>query len=258
VCIAEGEGEKGYLTAEERILQIASVYSFVSGYSPSVESVGGISIRARSELGTGSDRILGPATKNTPGRKGRSLQSNHLIDDWNRTKTVFPKLTDMIKVKNGRFLRIALFHYYESGIRNYPLEDRFIDACVGLEALFNEGPQDISYKLAIRAALILRLLGKDFPNFEQIKDLYTKRNMTVHGLKEAYLDYDDVLGARTTLMQCLKALIALSLRDPQPDKEQLLGLIDRALLDEIARNDVASQIRTGKSVLGLVESDLAL
>lgn len=61
-----------------------------------------------------------------------------------------------------------------------------MDAIIALEALLNEGPTDLKYKIAARAAFLLNLTGIEgflniTNNFDTLKEYYDMRSEVVHG-----------------------------------------------------------------------------
>lgn len=63
-------------------------------------------------------------------------------------------------------------------------DDSLVDAIIGLESLLSDNSQELTYKISIRSAHLLR---KDNPSpvkvFEDIKKLYSLRSKIVHGSK---------------------------------------------------------------------------
>jgi hypothetical protein len=64
-------------------------------------------------------------------------------------------------------------------------DDRTVDACIGLEALLSEGRDELSHRLALRAATALgtRSLHRPDPQtiYEAVKKVYAHRSAVVHG-----------------------------------------------------------------------------
>lgn len=96
----------------------------------------------------------------------------------------------------------------------------FLSLMNGLEALFNPGGGEISYKLSRNCAV---LLGKDKQDsteiFKNVKDLYTLRSKTVHGVEKS-VGAADILKLRGYLRESIKRLIRVN----KPKEEVLASL----------------------------------
>lgn len=64
-------------------------------------------------------------------------------------------------VEENEFLAIALNYFYEADKKSVFTKEGLINTMISLEALFNDGPFDIKYKLSHRAAFLLGLSGLD-------------------------------------------------------------------------------------------------
>lgn len=64
-------------------------------------------------------------------------------------------------------------------------DDRTIDACIGLEALLSEGRDELSHRLALRAATALATRASDPADaqtvYELVRKVYSHRSAVVHG-----------------------------------------------------------------------------
>jgi hypothetical protein len=119
---------------------------------------------------------------------------------------------------------------------------------IGLEALFNDGPQDIGYKLAIRAALLLSSLRKQDNDdlFKSLKDVYGKRINIVHGIKREVVTWGDYHLARQYLRDSLKSCLALAqTMRLDGDKKGILSLIDQALVNPSAHKKLSIAVKKG-------------
>ena len=62
----------------------------------------------------------------------------------------------------------------------------FVDAMVCLEALLNEEPNNIKFKLSMRGALMFGLSGFDTnKTLSRLKELYNLRSRIVHGSRKS-------------------------------------------------------------------------
>ena len=78
-------------------------------------------------------------------------------------------------IEENQFLSIALDYFYDANKKSV-YEEELISAMISMEALFNENPSDISYKLALRASFLLGLYDIDsLEAYEQLKKFYKHR-----------------------------------------------------------------------------------
>lgn len=132
----------------------------------------------------------------------------------------------------------------------YSDSTEFIDACISLEALYNEGPSDLRYKISHRLAFLLGLHGFDsIITFHNADEIYDKRSKLVHGHghypKWQYVEQAR-LYARSScvcfLILCLNRFDKLPKNDPKPE---LLKEIDEAMLEPNLRQALAKEITEG-------------
>lgn len=120
-----------------------------------------------------------------------------------------------------------------------------------MEALFNEGPSDIKYKLSHRAAFLLSLCDMDpIEAFENIKVLYNKRSKLVHGGGSLNHDPDRHLISKYTRRSIIIFMILLSNEKRQNiskknRKNEILKEIDHAMLNEEMRSSLKKEINKG-------------
>lgn len=81
-------------------------------------------------------------------------------------------------------IRIASRRLSTAELRGSP-DDRTIDACIGLEALLGEGRDELSHRLALRAATALATRSASPANassvYQLVKKVYSHRSAVVHG-----------------------------------------------------------------------------
>lgn len=133
---------------------------------------------------------------------------------------------DLAKVQDRR-IHIAIKRLNSCHLRDDD-EDTVIDACIGLEALLNDGEgSEITHKLALRCAALEILVGNDSEKvFREIKDVYAVRSNIVHGgkRKNKLTDFEAAQLAVRHLTKCIDII----LRNPkflipaEIDKELLL------------------------------------
>lgn len=154
-------------------------------------------------------------------------------------------------VNENEFLAIALNYFYEAEKKFIYSNEGFISAVISMEALFNEGPSDIKYKLSHRAAFLLGLYGLDpLEAFDKIKGFYNKRSKLVHGGGVLAHDPDRYLVSKYTRRALIIFLILLkkSERRDQSAKQRkikILKEIDYAMLDANKRKFLKKEITKG-------------
>lgn len=253
-CIAvESEEPLSDKRSEETIIDVATIYSLVTNHSFHLQSDNAAhGLRSLGELGRG--RRASTTITIQPKYSEEQLQrhSVRLAAGWEKTRDVWSKVKQALD--NRQFLRRSLFYYYRSGLiplQSYErdLDAAFVDAVIGLEALFNDGPQDIGYKLAVRAALLLSCFRKqdDKDVFNVLRDIYGRRIRIVHGIKREVVKWADYDSAREYLRDSLKSCLALAL---DTDKEDILSLIDQALVNPSTREKLTYMVKEGLARLG--------
>lgn len=225
--------------AEESVTEIANLYAFVSSFSIHSEYSGSEGMQSLDDLGKPPKYKLAVAVESRYSKEQLEKYQRKLMENWELTKRLWSKLQARLRDKNGQFLRVALIYHYQSGLPPaIPLEEAFIDAAIGLEALYNESPQDISHKLAVRGALILSCSGEKENYFLTLKELYNKRNKIVHGTGET-IEYDDLQKIRGLLRKSIRLCLALGL---DKNKADIIKFIDRALIEPDAREELKKEI----------------
>lgn len=141
-------------------------------------------------------------------------------------------------VNDNDFLALSIEYFYESEKKSIYSSKGFISAMISLETLFNEGPSDIKYKLAHRAAFLLGLTGLDsIEVFEKLKIFYNHRSTLVHGGVILKHDSDRHLVSKYTRRVLIIVMILLrdmewSSKSGNKRKIEILKEIDYAMLDE--------------------------
>lgn len=101
-------------------------------------------------------------------------------------------------------------------------DDRTVDACIGLEALLGEGRDELSHRLALRAATVLATRHSHPASGQRVYDLmkkvYSHRSAVVHGTsgdKSRTISIDDrTLGAAEVAVLLLRELLTDALTRP--------------------------------------------
>ena len=165
-----------------------------------------------------------------------------------------PKFIDFIRklynkyisvVNENKFIEIALNYFYDAQKKfNHNSNDGFISTMISLEALFNESPTNIKYKLSHRAAFLLGLCDEDpIEIFKKLKKIYDTRSNLVHGGKTPQDDLYIYLASTYTRRLLIIFLILLNNEKRKGiSKRKLLEEIDHAMLDLKMRNSLAKEI----------------
>ena len=154
-------------------------------------------------------------------------------------------------VSENDFIEIAMDYFYEAEKKFVYSNEGFISAVISMEALFNEGPSDIKYKLSLRAAFLLGLCGIDpFEAFDKLKDFYNKRSKLVHGGGTLPHDPDRYLVSKYTRRSIIIFMILLKDEkrrniNKNKRKTEILKEIDHAMLNNEMRNSLKKEINNG-------------
>jgi len=170
-------------------------------------------------------------------------------------KVFRPELEDM-----GPSLRQALAiagHYYEGHHKRHSLEDQLVDLVIALEALFSPGKEEITFRIAHRAAL---LLGSHLEERKTIssflRKVYRGRSRLVHEGMSPFvepkptrkLSAEDLHRLANLIRQAILRLAVIYCQG-EHDRQRALTSIedsayDPALLDGLrARTDLEAFLR---------------
>ena len=206
----------------------------------------GASILSKSELGTKPelDITFRPVI---PDEAIKAIQP-HVI----KYLSEISRIHDLyqIAITENKFLRLSLDFFYESQISSAYSDEGLIKSIISMEALFNDGSTDISYKLALRAAFILSPIFSDtLTVFNNLKKAYSCRSKIVHG-SGADINVDGELQSnichynRSALM-IFMILLNNPTRQRWPKnkrKDCLMQQIDHAMIDLEKRNLMIQEI----------------
>ena len=132
---------------------------------------------------------------------------------------------------------------------------QLIDAMISLEALFNDGPEKISFKLRTRGGALMALRGFDYNQAtKQLQMMYDERSKIVHGKKESIGPRHEVWDMmelqediENYTATCLRYFYILAKnRIKKKDiREAVLIDLDKCLGDEKLRNSMKQEIASG-------------
>jgi hypothetical protein len=146
-------------------------------------------------------------------------------------------------------LTLAYDRYSDAVLQNGILERRIANAVMGLEALLLDEIQELSYRLGMRIAKALSLIGKKpLEVRERIQDAYRIRSLFAHGdhlshREKAKLErkYGEMKNFMLPLFDYLRSLIVLMI-SINLDKEQMIDLLDDALIDPAKHDSLKSRL----------------
>lgn len=248
LCVYLLGDDNDRLNKEEKILPYLRFSSLISGNAPDLEGGSGVGLKSKEELG--NERKFGSVSFEI-------LIPPEAISDMEKYAHKFigfiGKLHDKYIniVKENEFIEIALDYFYEAEKKFLYSDEGFISANISMEALFNEGPSDIKYKISLRAAFLFGLCGMDpVEAFEKTKNLYNKRSKLVHGGGSLNHDPDRHLISKYTRRSIIIFLILLSNENRQSiskknRKNEILKEIDHAMLNEGIRDSLKKEINKG-------------
>jgi hypothetical protein len=232
---------------EEKVASYLRFSCLVSRNAPDIEGGSGVGLKSKEELGK---RKYGKVSIKT-------ILPPEAIKDIEKCAHKFisfiGKLHDKYigVVTENEFIEIALDYFHEAEKKFIYSDEGLISATISMEALFNEGPSDIKYKLSHRAAFLLGLCDMDpIEAFEKLKVLYNKKSKLVHGGGSPDHDPDRNLISRYTRRSIIIFMILLSNEKRQKisnknRKIEILKEIDHAMLNEEMRNSLKKEIKKG-------------
>jgi len=241
-------GDEGFSFKDEDVVApYMRVASLITSNTPEVESRGAVGLASKEEFGT--KPVYHTSVKSVmPAEAVAEIEKNaHKF--LNFIGRLHDKYIDIIKEND--FLEIALDYFYDSEKKFSYSNEGLISAIISMEALLNEGPSDIKYKLSHRAAFLLGFCDVDAGKaFEELKDYYNKRSQLVHGvgsLKDRFNGYSVTKYTRTLISIFMILLKSSERRAVKKNirKIEILKEIDHAMFSETRRKKLQKEIRTG-------------
>lgn len=239
--------DKDTFKSDEKIIPYLWVSCLITSNAPDLGGDGGVSIESKEELGTKPIYSMSVSTSLPEEAVGDIEKHAHKFLRF--IGNLHDKYISVIS--ENEFIKIALDYFYEAEKKFIYSNEGFISAVISMEALFNEGPTDIKYKLSHRAAFLLSLCEIDpIEAFEKLKDSYDKRSTLVHGGGVLSHDPDRYLVSKYTRKSIIIFLILLKNEERRKignkkRKANLLKEIDYAMLDENKRKSLKNEICRG-------------
>jgi hypothetical protein len=189
-------------------------------------------------------------------------EMKNLKNFWRQLSSILPPhiyRSDLGKVDH---ISIAYNRYTDSLLQNGMIERRIANAIMGLEALYfkpSGESQELQYRLGIRVAKTLCKLNFDPIKIRcTIKDAYIIRSIFSHGghlsynSKKKYQSrYDgDIKNLLKLVLDYLRISIIVSMTI-HSEKDELIDIIDNALIDDIFDKKLISVLNQAKNILDL-------
>jgi hypothetical protein len=180
-----------------------------------------------------------------------------LKEFWSALDPALPRhLYERIPSGTVDYLRVAYERYCAAILRRDSFEERIANAVMGLEALFLEEKQEVSYRCRLRAARALSYLREDPQEvFDRLRYAYDARNAFAHGDRLSVKQQrrlatkfpDGEVLFRSTANYLRKALVAAILGPSK--KASLIELLDRALVNPAIDNGISAFFESAAEVV---------
>src|SRR6266567_4932152 len=183
----------------------------------------------------------------------KSEDASKLQRFWRTLNVFLPK--DVYDVhKQTSHITLAYDRYSDAVLHNGTIERRIANAVMGLEALFLEETQELSYRLGLRISKILSMVGRNPLRVrEVIKEAYAIRSTFAHGghldykaKKRLERKYGDVRTLLLSILDYLRASIIIMIVS-RASKDELVDLIDDALLDSDRNQQLQNRAADAKA-----------
>ncbi len=200
------------------------------------------------------------------GARSAAIEKGKLYEDdavrlpafWRKMQDAIPPSFYDFHVQKADSISIAYQRYNDALFRNGLLERRVANAVMGLEALFLRGSerQDLSYRLRMRAARLLALLGHTGSQVsDTIHKAYGVRSTFVHGShidekakRRLEEEPDGATGFAKRVLNYLRLSIVCTLL-MGISKEDLIENLDAGLLDPTEVEKLRKRLGRAKELL---------
>lgn len=194
---------------------------------------------------SGPQEVVNHAAQINP-QNHRKLQSF-----WKRMDSCLPPDFSASPGAGSDYLAIAYERYSAALTRPALLEERIAQAVMALEAILINENLELAYKLRVRAAKLLSVLGGDAIQISRIlKDAYGVRSTFAHGdrlshkktrkLDEQYKPASNLL---TEILEILRKVLVTGILS-RKGKDPLIDMIDDALIDQQHHAALENQLRS--------------
>jgi hypothetical protein len=243
--------------AEKSLRDYLEICSLISNIIPSIslDTSGTGTIKSGDKIGKSrvTKEVRLPYL-HIPSPEQKERVSQDFMTFLGGAKKVLGKYVKLIRKYQS--LQLATEYAYTSRLsielKNYPIQKHqelraFIDTMISLEALFNESPGDISFKLASRCSFVLGLAGFSAGKiFKDLTTAYTKRNNIVHGKKRESLDRQFIGQIQTYAKEAVVCSYALGLYY-DVNKEIMMKKLDMAMFNDSEIKKIREKIAGARS-----------
>lgn len=144
----------------------------------------------------------------------------------------------------GSYLDLAFHRYKDALLRSEVNVNRMVSAITCLEALLSNSSSEITYKISIHVAGVLKHLGFDSVKvFEKMKTAYEVRSKLLHGsnLEDKLLKFSNNHAHEIVNYARICLLVSMQLKD-KINKNELIKKIDHALVDQNSNSELKKLI----------------
>lgn len=174
---------------------------------------------------------------------------------WQVLDRVLPSSLYELGRSNVDYINIAYDCYSDALMHNGLLERRIANTIMGIEALLLDSTQELSYKLGLRSAKVMSLLGNDPQEVRQIvKDAYSIRSLFSHGRRLSYrkkrkleLRYGNIKNILSSTLDYLRRILVVMMIIPK-NKDELIDLIDNSLIDNKKESELKNLLDPLKEI----------
>ena len=158
-------------SAEDKILPYFKFCPLISNNHVSVEGGAGFSIASKEDFGKNTKGYLHGEMSIQYPKEAIEQVEEHVPGFLRQIRSIHNRYIDIVN-DNG-FVAIAMDFLFEANNKSVFTDEGFLSAAISLEALYNEGSSDISYKIAHRAGFLTGLHhGDPIVAFGDLKKIY--------------------------------------------------------------------------------------
>lgn len=227
-----------------RLFRVGSVKW--TSYDMRSDSLTGLQGRSSMSIGAG-----GAALEKYVIKEGDVAQ---LKSFWHAMSSAMPKDVYDFQ-KQISYVTLAYDRYSDALLQNGVIERRIANVVMGLEALFLDEMQELSYRLGMRISKVLSLLGKNPLEVRAvINDAYGIRSSFAHGghltykaKKKLERKYGEVRKLLLALLDYLRISIIVTILC-RMGKEEFVDLIDDALIDSVRHEHLKNKVSGARTI----------
>ncbi len=175
---------------------------------------------------------------------------------WDIAENNLPQNLFSLDAKEINPISLAYDRYSDALMHNGLIERRIANVIMGLEALLGNVESELSYRLSLRVAKVMSILGYDPHEVRRIvKDAYNIRSLFAHGrhlshkekrsLEGKYKDVKTVLLITMNYLRQIIILMALSRRD----NDEFIDLVDDSFIDSKRAEELNNIISMHKAMV---------